>query len=478
MSARHDWSCAQFSLGLKIRATLTLIGLLICLGFIFSPRTVITLACQIASGIIVIAAILRWMACLAPLPRMHVAPDGFHWPNYTVLVPLHHEKEVVQGLMCGLSALDYPRDKLQILMICEADDHSTIAAVESHLTTLFDIVSVLPSLPRTKPKAMNVAMSRATGEIITIYDAEDRPHPQQLRQAALALAQNSNLAAVQAPLIYYNSRQNWLTRQFSIEYAALFQAMNPFYARCGLPFPLGGTSNHMRRDALEDSGLWDPHNVTEDADLSFRLAAFGWDIGMIGYGTQEEAVSNFKNWRNQRARWLKGFMQSYGVHMRRPLKGGWRRLFTLQITLGLTLTAAFLHFPAVFGLLVYAGWSLIFGQPTAFDASIWGTLIFGYSGAFACSAVGAVRAGQGHLLPSLLTMPLYWFLMFRAAIQAAKELITAPFHWNKTRHGDAKLYVPVTSQAHPLSASLCRKNQGHHDRLFPSAHTALPREDP
>lgn len=351
--------------------------------------------------------------------------------------------------MHALARLDYPQYKLQILMICENDDHGTIAAVESYLTPLFDIVSVLPSLPRTKPKAMNIAMKRATGEIITIFDAEDRPHPQQLRQAALALAARPKLAAVQAPLIYYNSRQNWLTAQFAIEYDALFHAMNPFYARCGLPFPLGGTSNHMRRSALEESGLWDPYNVTEDADLSFRLAAFGWRIGMIGCGTQEEAVSDIRNWRNQRARWLKGFMQSYGVHMRRPLKGGLRRFFTLQITLGLTLAAAFLHFPAVLIMLTYALYAVIIGGDITVNPAFWGILLFGYSGAFACSAVGIVRAKQGHLLPSLVLMPLYWFLMFAAACQAAYELFTAPFHWNKTRHGDAEDFNPIVNEAHP-----------------------------
>lgn len=207
---------------------------------------VVDIATHLVTAVIIFAAIIRWIACLSPEPRARPIPDKLSWPKYTVLVPLHNEAHVVAGLMEALSQLDYPEDKLQILMICEADDHATIKAVEHNMTPQFDLVSVLPSLPRTKPKAMNVAMQRASGDIVTIYDAEDRPHPQQLKQAALALHDNQNLGAVQAPLDYYNDNQNWLTRQFTIEYAALFHVMNPFYAKAGLPFPLGGTSNHMR----------------------------------------------------------------------------------------------------------------------------------------------------------------------------------------------------------------------------------------
>ena len=157
---------------------------------------------------------------------------------------------------------------------------------------------------------MNYALERSNGEFVTIYDAEDRPHPNQLLAAVAAFEARTDWAAVQAPLDYFNDQDNWLTRQFSLEYAALFHVWIPFLVRLNLPFPLGGTSNHIRRSALARVGGWDSHNVTEDADLSFRLAAYGYNIGYIYPPTQEEAVSIFQDWRLQRARWIKGYIQT------------------------------------------------------------------------------------------------------------------------------------------------------------------------
>ncbi len=448
MKASPQWSCAQGNLSTWRLVFLYGLGLTVFICFAAAPGLTFDIAMGIVTTIIIFAALIRWVACLSPEPKARPIPDDFDWPKYTVLVPLHNEARVVAGLMSALSRIDYPKDKLQILMICEADDFSTIRAVEHNMTPQFDIVGVLPSLPRTKPKAMNVAMQRATGDIVTIYDAEDRPHPQQLKQAALALHKNQNLGAVQAPLDYYNDNQNWLTRQFTIEYAALFHVMNPFYAKTGLPFPLGGTSNHMRRAALDDCGLWDPHNVTEDADLSFRLSAFGWRIGMITGGTREEAVSEYRNWKAQRERWLKGFMQSYAVHMRRPLYGPWQRGFTLQITLGLTLAAAFLHVPAISILLIAGIFKIFTGTFGDINIWFWAVFLFGYSGAYASNFVGIFRAKQKPLWGDVLFAPLYWVLMFPAALGALHQYITAPFHWNKTRHGDAQDYLKKTNQAH------------------------------
>jgi len=441
MLASPQWSCAQSYMSETRRAAMFLMALALLMCIATAPRLSFDILMGVITALIIFAAIIRWVACLSPKPKTRPIPHEFNWPKYTVLVPLHKEAKVVAGLMTELSKLDYPKDKLQILMICEADDFQTIRAVEHNMTPLFDLVSVLPSLPRTKPKAMNVAMKRATGDIITIYDAEDRPHPQQLKQAALALHDNNKLGTVQAPLDYYNDHQNWLTRQFTIEYAALFHVMNPFYARAGLPFPLGGTSNHMRRAALDECGLWDPHNVTEDADLSFRFSAFGWKIGMISGGTREEAVSEFRNWKAQRERWLKGFMQSYAVHMRRPLAGSWRRGFTLQITLGLTIAAAFLHVPAVAILLGVGIFKLAASTFGDINIGFWLIFLFGYSGAYASNFVGIHRAGQRRLWGDVLFAPLYWILMFPAALGALHQYITAPFHWNKTRHGDADDYM-------------------------------------
>ena len=361
--------------------------------------------------------------------------------------------------MNALSQIDYPIERLQILMITEAADQATVEAVNAKLRPPFQNIVVPYSEPQTKPKALNVAMKYARGDIITIYDAEDIPHPSQLKAAVRAFMADIRLGAVQAPLEYFNADQNWLTRQFALEYSALFHVWNPLLDRLNLPFPLGGTSNHIRRDALWQVDLWDSYNVTEDADLTFRLAAYGWKIGTILPPTQEEAVSEFRNWQHQRVRWLKGYIQTWQVHMRAVRGHGWPRMLSLHITLGFTLLSAFLHVPAMVMISGLYNANLFGLFEYQLDKTYFYILILGYGSALICGIAGAICARRPKLLLSVAAMPFYWLCLFWPALRAVAQLFTAPFYWNKTRHGDATIGDvtiddPITEQTISKTATI------------------------
>lgn len=233
-------------------------------------------------------------------------------PRYSILVPIYDEAAVVPDLVAALDALDYPRDRLEIFLILESVDAETRAAVAATPLPPHMIPVIVPDgSPRTKPRALNYALRRATGDLVVIYDAEDVPEPDQLRRAAALLATDPTLGCVQARLNVLNDAETWLTRQFAIEYTVLFDCLLPTLDRLGLPVPLGGTSNHFSRAVLEKVGGWDPFNVTEDADLGIRLARTGWTVKVLASTTWEEAPANFKTWLKQRTRWLKGWMQNY-----------------------------------------------------------------------------------------------------------------------------------------------------------------------
>jgi len=274
---------------------------------------------------------------------------------------------------------------------------------------------------------------------MTIYDAEDIPHPKQLKAAIRAFNADNDLGALQAPLDYANAQVNPLTRQFGLEYAALFHVWVPFLSALGLPFPLGGTSNHMRRTALDAIQGWDSHNVTEDADLSFRLAAQNWRLGYITPSTQEEAVSGPKAWHFQRARWMKGYLQTWQCHMRAPFApGGMKgitRFFTLQLTLGLTLISALFHLPVMAGVAIYCLYQYLSGSSINIPAPFIASLAISYGAGMLIGAIGAIRAGKLALLFSVPFMPLYWFALCAPTIRALWELRRNPFHWHKTDHG-------------------------------------------
>ena len=271
-------------------------------------------------------------------------------PVYTVLVPLYREAGQVPRLVKALSRLDYPPHRLDIKMIAEADDGDTLRALRRlDLPSQFEILAVPPAEPRTKPKALCYALAFARGELVTIYDAEDLPEPDQLRRAAERLAAlPDDVVCLQARLAWYNWPESWFTRQMSLEYASLFNVILPALARFGLPMPLGGTSNHFRMHALKQVGAWDAYNVTEDADLGLRLARAGYRCDVLDSTTWEEAPVTFRAWLLQRTRWLKGWMQTYFVHMRQP------RVVLRQ--LGVT---RFLVMQAVFG----GGVLSVFVQP-------------------------------------------------------------------------------------------------------------------
>ena len=347
---------------------------------------------------------------------------------------------MVEPLMRALENLDYPIKRLEILMVCEAIDPVTISAVRKNMRPPFKLIIVPKGSPQTKPRALNYAMLEAKGDLVTIYDAEDIPHPSQLKCAARTFEGDATIGALQAPLDYMNAHQNWLTRQFALEYSALFHVWIPFLVSVNLPFPLGGTSNHIRRSALDDiGGYWDAHNVTEDADLSFRLSAKAWRFGYIDNPTLEEAVISWRGWYFQRLRWMKGYMQTWLVHMRSPFlprgREGLKRFFILQLSVGLTLVNSIFHLPVLLFLIWAIGTQYFQGIYAHVPVIFMFTFGFSYFAGIVIGIIGALRAGQPKLILSALAMPLYWLALFLPTMHAVWELGTQPFHWHKTDHG-------------------------------------------
>ena len=254
----------------------------------------------------------------AEWPQAPACPDWL-LPVYTVLVPLVREANVLPGPRphrCAPSTIPPPSSRSFWCWRLPTPRRRRPCWAWSCPATSAPLV-VPDRAPHTKPKALNYALQFARGDFVVVYDAEDRPQPDQLRRAWEVFRHAPpELGCLQAQLNIYNPRQSWLTRQFTIEYSALFDAILPALERLRLPVPLGGTSNHFPRATLISVGAWDPYNVTEDADLGIRLARQGYRTGVLGSTTWEEAPPVFGIWIKQRTRWLKGWMQTYLVHTR------------------------------------------------------------------------------------------------------------------------------------------------------------------
>lgn len=367
-------------------------------------------------------------------------------PVYTVLVALYRESAMIPQLIESLQRLDWPAARLDIKLVCEADDLDTLGALASMtLPAHIEIIATPPVGPRTKPKALTYALSGARGDFLVLYDAEDRPHPAQLKHAyAHFLASPPEVACIQAPLIIANGGESWISALFALEYAALFRGILPMLASHRLPLPLGGTSNHFRTEALKDVGAWDPYNVTEDADLGLRLFRAGYRCETIPLQTLEDAPINGRVWLGQRSRWFKGWLQTWLIVMREPRRAvaemGLTAFTVFQLMIGGMLLSSLSH-PA---LLVFLGITLAnmidppsAGLPVRDVAMFWidfvnilgSYLIFLALGRFAMTEFERHRIGRRYLF-----IPLYWLMTSVAAWKAMIELKTKPFFWNKTPH--------------------------------------------
>jgi len=352
-----------------------------------------------------------------------------------------------------LSRIDYPPDRLQGLLLIEAHDHATLRAAERAQRPPWLLVEIVPpGFPTTKPRALNHGLTRATGDLLTVYDAEDAPHPLQLREAAARFITGSErLACLQAPLRICREDPTrpasaFLDRQFAIEYAALFHVTLPAMAQWGLPFPLGGTSNHFRTEVLRKIGGWDAYNVTEDADLGFRLWRRGYRSGVLTRPTDECPPPSLESWLPQRTRWLKGYMQTIGVHTRTVDGLGWRGLLALVLGLGTCLASAAVHAPAMAWILTTLAVAAVAGVMPMIPAFALLVMATGTLSAWTINLIGARRAGVPYDFRDALLSPLYWSLLSLAFAQASWRLICEPFTWDKTQHlPDAPLGVLTQS---------------------------------
>ena len=435
-------------------------------GFVFAPfGTFIALNALLTifyTGNFLFKAVLVWAggdAQLASAEAITAEARLMHdrdLPIYTVLVPMFREPEVLPILTNALRNLDYPLAKLDIKIVLEEGDAETIEAAQNlGLESVFEIIRVPASHPQTKPKACNYALRYARGEYLVIFDAEDKPEPDQLKKVLAAFRQSpDNTACVQCRLNYYNARENWLTRMFTLDYSLWFDLMLPGLERLGIPIPLGGTSNHFRIDVLRELHAWDPFNVTEDADLGIRLTQKGYRVRVIDSTTFEEANVSIPNWIRQRSRWIKGYMQTFLVHTRRPIHLfrtiGFAGVLGFVFFIGGTFLTGLLNpiFWAIFTAWLVAGG---LGLGAFFPPVIMGfaiiNLLIGNGLLIYLMMIAPVRRNWGDLAPWGLSVIGYWVLMTIASYKALWQLVANPFYWEKTQHGLSKHTATELAQA-------------------------------
>jgi hypothetical protein len=442
----------------KAQVTAILVALSATLLFALArPRALIVVLAIGVNMMFMVSVVFKLLVSLVGATKEHkqvvsdeevAAMKDADLPLFTILVPAYHEANVIGSLMSNLACLDYPREKLEILLLLEPDDPETLqAAKAAGPPDVVKFIVVPEGGPKTKPKACNVGLMFARGEYLVIYDAEDRPEPDQLKKVVATFAKSTrDLVCVQAALNYFNSEENVLTRMFTLEYSYWFDYMLPGLDTLGLPIPLGGTSNHFRTEMLRELGGWDPYNVTEDADLGIRASALGSRVRVVNSTTYEEANRAFGNWIRQRSRWIKGYMQTVLVHTRHPVRlvrtVGLRQTFGFALLIGGT-PVSFLMAPILWTVFAIstADPRLLAGIfPRWLQIANMLTLFGGNASIIYLNMLAVFKRRRYRLIWFGLLNPFYWILHSIASVQALWQLLNGrAFFWEKTLHGLSRL---------------------------------------
>jgi cellulose synthase/poly-beta-1,6-N-acetylglucosamine synthase-like glycosyltransferase len=356
--------------------------------------------------------------------------------KYSILVPLYQEEKMINQIINSLQNLECK--DVEFLIVIEDDDEKTKnALLKIKLPENFILIKVPYFNPRTKPKALNYAIKFTTGDVICVYDAEDIPDKDQL-QKAKEFFSSSDVDVLQAVLSFYNYKKNLLTLCFNFEYVSWFYFLFRGYSSLKINCPLGGTSNHILKNALLRCGYWNSFNVTEDLELSILLTKFNFKIRFLNSFTQEQCVYTLKSWFKQRIRWMKGYYLSYFSNLFNFSIFDFKNFIYFHFIVGFS-ACGFILMPLIF-LIIYFNFNNIgfflninvFSFISYFLSIIFFLVCIIFPLLLVLTKIKAKNIFN--ICKIFISYPLYFILHFFSSIFAIIDLIKRPYFWDKTKH--------------------------------------------
>ena len=362
-------------------------------------------------------------------------------PKYAIFLPCRNENlGVINKLIENINAINYPKEKLDIILLIDEDDKYLSEIKKLTLPSHFRTISASANFPFTKPKVTNLGLYLTDAKYGVIYDAEDKPHPNQLLDVLQEFKKDKELVCVQCRLHYANKKNNILTRFFNLEYLTWFGLTIHGLAKSQFskyPFiPLGGTSNHYDLNVIKSMNGHDAYNVTEDAALGVHFALENKKIKTINSVTDELAVDELWTWIKQRTRWNLGHLITYVVfsrNFRENLKklGLIRYLNFMIILLGNFLVpfiAPLLFIIFALDFFDYCSAGIFVGKLAYI------TLIGNYILIVLSHAIASLVLQKGKNIFLSFLQPFYYLLHSIASWRALYKFFTAPTVWEKTIH--------------------------------------------
>lgn len=240
-------------------------------------------------------------------------------PLVSILIPAHNEEVVIEETIKSMIRLDYPKGKLEVIIINDNSSDSTGRIADSYANE-YPFIRVIHNKPpiggKGKSGALNVGLDHASGEIIVVYDADNTPEPNAVRNLALTLQKDKQAGAVVGKFRVVNANKNLLTRFINIEtitFQWLAQAGRWFWFRMTT---IPGTNFAIRKSILDELGGWDEQALSEDTELSIRVYHLNYYIRFNPSAiTWEQEPELWKVWWKQRTRWARGNMYVIGKYL-------------------------------------------------------------------------------------------------------------------------------------------------------------------
>ena len=373
-------------------------------------------------------------------------PDAWAGPHFsfTAIVPARHEEEVIQATIARAAGADYPAQLVQVIVVCSADDTGTIERAAASIDRLrmggrpnVELV-VFNDGPINKPHGLNAALTRARGDVVAIFDAEDEIHPEIFNIVNTVMV-TERVSVVQAGVQLMNYDSNWYSTFNVLEYLFWFRSRLYYHARNGA-VPLGGNTVFFARELLQRIGGWDESNLTEDADIGLRVSQMGERVRVVydhRYVSKEETPPTLRHFVRQRTRWSQGFMQTLA-------KGTWKRMPTRRQRLLAWYTLAFPHAQALLGLYLPIALltAFVLHAPVPVALLSWAPVLL-LSAHFLTAVIGLYEFTSAHGLKApatfrVFTMAVTWLpyqvVLAYAAARALRRQMRGISNWEKTAH--------------------------------------------
>ncbi len=357
-------------------------------------------------------------------------------PTFSVGVPVKNEGKIVGRLFKALSKLDYPKEKVQIVVVEDGSTDDTLSVCQEFQSHRENVVVLNRQISNGKPSALNFALTHCTGDFIAVFDADNVPAPDSIFNA-VKYFDDPSVAALQGRNLTINSAQNMLTQFIAYEEAIWCESYLRGKDALDLFVHLKGSCQFVRRNVLERSVGFDETTLSEDMEMSARLTHDGYKIRYGGdVCSWQESPSTLKSLFSQRTRWFRGTMEvafRYGKLMTKPsLK---------NLDAEMTLFAPFIVMASLACYFVGSG---IFFEEFPFNL-LWTGFVYissvAFTGTLLLAGLALVFVAKPKKASNLLWLPFvfgYWCLQGFVALYAAiLMLLRRPNRWIKTEKSGA-----------------------------------------